>query len=106
MHGLKFSSVQPMLALVSSPLVDSTAQKRRELGCGEIVALPTNPWKHFGYYISTVFLSLHGSSRFERGGSCQGAEKASCSTKAGELRAKCKSRVGGSNDLTNKEPRC
>lgn len=29
------------------------------------MALGTNPWKHLGYDISTIFLSLHGSSRFE-----------------------------------------
>jgi len=106
MHGLKFSSVHPVLSFVSSPLVDSTAQKGRELGCGEIVAMGTNPWKHLGYYISAGFLSLHGSSRLECGGPWQGAEKASCSMMGGELGAKCNSKVGGSSDLTNNEPGC
>ena len=70
------------------------------------MALGTNPWKHLGYYISTGFLSLHGSSRVECGGSCQGGAKASCCTREGELGAKCNSKVGGSKDLTNKEPGC
>lgn len=95
-----------MLSFVNSSLADSTAQKGGELSCGEIVALGTNAWKHWGYYIATGFLSLHGSSRFESGGPCQGAAKASFSTREGELGAKCNSKVRGSSDLTNKEPGC